>query len=30
MSYVVNGRQYIAIAVSSATGAELLVYVLPQ
>ena len=30
MSYMVNGRQYIAIAVSSASGAELLVYALPQ
>ena len=29
MSYMVNGRQYIAIAVSSAKGAELLVYALP-
>jgi quinoprotein glucose dehydrogenase len=30
MSYMVNGRQYIAIAVSSTNGAELLVYALPQ
>jgi hypothetical protein len=30
MSYMVNGRQYIAVAVSSSSGAELLVYALPQ
>jgi quinoprotein glucose dehydrogenase len=30
MSYMVNGTQYIAIAVSSASGAELLVYALPR
>ena len=30
MSYMVNGRQYLALAVSSAAGAELLVYALPQ
>jgi len=27
---MVNGTQYIAIAVSSASGAELLVYALPR
>ena len=30
MSYMINGRQYLAVAVSSASGAELLVYALPQ
>ena len=30
MSYMVNGTQYIAIAVSSTSGAELLVYALPR
>jgi hypothetical protein len=30
VSYMVNGRQSIAIAVSTVSGAELLVYALPQ
>jgi quinoprotein glucose dehydrogenase len=30
MSYSIDGRQYIALAVSSANGAELLVYALPR
>jgi len=30
MSYTINGRQYIAIAVSGVNGAELIAYTLPQ
>jgi quinoprotein glucose dehydrogenase len=30
MSYMVNGRQYIVVAVSGANGAELIAYSLPQ
>jgi quinoprotein glucose dehydrogenase len=30
MSYLVNGRQYIVVAVSSVNGAELIAYALPQ
>ena len=30
MSYMINGRQYIAVAVSGVNGAELIVYALPQ
>jgi hypothetical protein len=29
MSYQINGRQYIVLAVSGADGAELLAYALP-
>ena len=30
MSYMVNGRQYIVVAVSGGTGAELIAYALPR
>jgi hypothetical protein len=30
MTYEVNGRQYIVIAVSGVTGAELIAYALPR
>ena len=30
MTYMVNGRQYIVIAVSGVIGAELVAYALPQ
>jgi quinoprotein glucose dehydrogenase len=30
MSYAINGRQYVVIAVSGVNGAELIAYALPQ
>jgi quinoprotein glucose dehydrogenase len=30
MTYMVNGRQYIAVAVSDTSGAELIAYALPR
>ena len=30
MSYMLNGRQYIVVAVSGVNGAELIAYALPQ
>jgi quinoprotein glucose dehydrogenase len=30
MTYVVNGRQFIVLAVSGVNGAELIAYALPQ